>query len=339
MTTTIEGASPSPGDLSAVERVAMAERIMVPHLKFKQALSKIERNHSLSKHTAEPRCVAIVGETGAGKTTVARVYAGRHPVITAGPVDHMPVLSLKVPARPRIKSMAETMLLALGDPFANRGTTPQMTIRLIHLIRELNVELIMIDEFQHFVEVNQRNIPHDVADWLKTLIDESRVPVVLLGLPSCTQVFDANEQLARRFSERYEITSFNWKSPTEKAEFRSVLRAICRRLPFRHVLDMSDQEFAFRMHAGTGGRVGYVMNVIRTASEVAAFASSDDLDLKHVVESYEQHVWRREMCSINPFSVPLAQVERDLEKRQERGQEAAVTKREAVELNRLLARR
>jgi type II secretory pathway predicted ATPase ExeA len=328
-------------NLPPEEKVALTERILVPHSRFNQALERIGRNHRLSARTAEPRCVAIVGETGAGKTTVASVYLSRYAVQTDGSADRVPVFYFKVPSNPRIKSMAQTMLIRLCDPLLEkRRTQPQLTRGLVELIRETRVELVLIDEFQHFVSQGHSKMPYDVADWLKEVIDDSHVPVVLLGLPECTHVFDVNPQLARRFSERYEITSFKWDDPKDRAEFRAVLRAIEKKLPFSKVHPMSDEEFAFRMHIGTGGRMGYLMNVVRSGAEIAAFSEGDELKLEHIVQGYERHAWRSEMFPVNPFSVSRDEIETEKKKLKQQALAAqAGAHNGKVDMRRLLKRR
>src|SRR5207245_386192 len=66
----------------------------------------------------------------------------------------------------------------------------------------------------------------DVADWLKTLIIETKVPVVAFGLPEALHVLDStseNEQLARRFLVRERLTSFGIESDEAEHDFGAFL--------------------------------------------------------------------------------------------------------------------
>lgn len=95
------------------------------------------------------------------------------------------MLVAKVPARPTVKSFAETLLYQLGDPLWSRGNTVAKSIRLRELLKRCRVRLLALDEFQHFVDVRQANIPNDVADWLKEQVEEARLAIVVLGPQRC----------------------------------------------------------------------------------------------------------------------------------------------------------
>ena len=87
-----------------------------------------------------------------------------------------------MPARPTVKSFAETLLYQLGDPLWFRGNTVSKSIRLRELIKRCRVRLLALDEFQHFVDVRRASIVNDVADWLKEQVEEARLAIVVSGL-------------------------------------------------------------------------------------------------------------------------------------------------------------
>lgn len=95
----------------------------------------------------------------------------------------------------------------LGDPAADKETISSQTLRLRKFIAACEVELIILDEFQHFDDRQSRNVLKTISDWLKNLINQCTVPIVLVGMPGCESVLDqkGNEQLKRRFASRHEI--------------------------------------------------------------------------------------------------------------------------------------
>jgi energy-coupling factor transporter ATP-binding protein EcfA2 len=157
------------------ESIERSERVLVKYPLFKTAIARVQACFDSHDATAEPDCCPIVGESGSGKTTIISHFASLHPR-----VDHkwgleVPVLVAKVPARPTVKSFAETLLYQLGDPLWSRGNTVAKSIRLRELMKRCRVRLLALDEFQHFVDVRQANIPNDVADWLKEQVEEARL--------------------------------------------------------------------------------------------------------------------------------------------------------------------
>ncbi len=87
-----------------------------------------------------------------------------------------------------MNSFAETLVYQLGDPLWSRGNTGSKSIRLRELLKRCRVRLSALDEFQHFVEVRQANIPNDVADWLKEQVEEAKLTIVVLGLQRFLEV-------------------------------------------------------------------------------------------------------------------------------------------------------
>ena len=92
------------------------ERILVKYPLFKAAIARIQACFDSHDATAEPDCCPLVGESGSGKTTIISYFASLHPRV------EVPVLVAKVPARPTVKSFAETLLYQLGDRFGPAAT-------------------------------------------------------------------------------------------------------------------------------------------------------------------------------------------------------------------------
>ena len=111
-----------------------SERILVKYPLFKTAIARIQECFDSHDATAEPDCRPLVGESGSGKTTIISYFASLHPRVDHKWGAEVPVLIAKVPARPTVKSFAETLLYQLGDPLWFRGNTVSKSIRLRELI-------------------------------------------------------------------------------------------------------------------------------------------------------------------------------------------------------------
>ena len=185
-----------------------SERILVRYPLFRTAIARIQECYDSHDATAEPDCCPLVGESGSGKTTIISYFAGLHPRVDHNWGVEVPALVARVPARPTVKSFAETLLYQLGDPLWSRGNTVSKSIRLRELIKRCRVRLLALDEFQHFVDVRRASIVNDVADWLKEQVEEARLAIVVAGLQRCLEVLRQNEQLRRRFSATLRVGAF-----------------------------------------------------------------------------------------------------------------------------------
>jgi len=278
-----------------------SERVLVKYPLFKTAVARVQACFDSHDATAEPDCCPIVGESGSGKTTIISYFASLYPR-----VDHkwgleVPVLVAKVPARPTVKSFAETLLYQLGDPLWSRGNTVAKSIRLRELMKRCRVRLLALDEFQHFVDVRQANIPNEVADWLKEQVEEARLAIVVLGLQRCLEVLKQNEQLRRRFGATLRVGAFRWDAKDDRTTYRAFLRAVQEQLPEYGMPCLSDVDMAFRMHYASYGLIGYTMKIIRGAARIARCHPRRQITLRTLSESFAEHVWSERLDDPNPF--------------------------------------
>jgi hypothetical protein len=280
-----------------------SERVLVKYPLFTTAVRRIQECFDSYGTTAEPACCPIVGESGSGKTTIISYFANVHPRVDHRWGVEQPVLLAKVPARPTVKSLAETLLYKLGDPLWSRGNTVSKSIRLRELLKRCHVRLLALDEFQHFVDVRQANIPNDVADWLKEQVEEAKLAIVVLGLERCLEVLRQNEQLRRRFGANVRVGAFRWENKDERTVYRAFLRAVQDQLSEFTMPALSDVEMAFRMHYGSFGLIGYTMKIIRGAARLANSQPRREITLETLAQSYAVNVWAEHLDGPNPFLV------------------------------------
>src|SRR6516164_1554053 len=278
-----------------------SQRVLVKYPLFKTVVARIQACFDSYGTTAEPDCCPIVGESGSGKTTIISYFASLHPRIDHKSGVEIPVLLAKVPARPTVKSFAETLLYQLGDPLWPRGNTVSKSIRLRELFRRCRVRLLALDEFQHFVDARQASIPNEVADWLKEQVEETGIAIVVLGLHRCLEVLKQNEQLRRRFGATLRVGAFRWEDKDDRTTYRAFLRAVQEQLPEYVMPPLADLDMAFRMHYASYGLIGYTMKIIRGAARIARCHPRHQITLRTLSQSYSDHVWSERLSDPNPF--------------------------------------
>jgi len=179
-------------------------------------------------------------------------------VLTEGGVTH-PVVRATIPTPATIKALAIALLAALGDPRAASGTVGSMTYRLTHYFRDCQVELLILDELQHFRDRDNRRVLENASNWLKTLIKETGVACVLVGLQGeAEEVVRLNPQLARLFGAPHVLLPFAWeeRKPETVREFMAFLALVEGALPLAERPDLAGIGMARRLHAASGGGDG-----------------------------------------------------------------------------------
>jgi hypothetical protein len=287
------------------ERKALVERMHITFPRFKRVLDKIAYCHQHSKIAAEPECLLITGLQGAGKTTLCREYVRKYPRKITREGRIIPVLSTFVPSITTKKSLPTKLLHALGDGAAEKGTSVTQTLRIINRVDDCGVEIIILDEFQHFIDRDSSAVLVNVSDWLKDLINETKKPVVLVGMPHSEVVLRANPQLERRFSMRESLEPFGWGTTAKQGEFKFFLEHLDRHLPLPKRSNLSDHEMAFRIFCATYGLIGYVMKLVRRAAIMAIDRATDCLDIELLAEAYDERLAAGISGRVNPFRAKL----------------------------------
>ena len=284
------------------ESMDRPECVLVKYPLFKTAITRIQACFDSHDTTAEPDCCPLVGESGSGKTTILSYFASFHPRVDHKWGVEVPVLVAKVPARPTVKSFAETLLYQLGDPLWSRGNTVSKSIRLRELIKRCRVRLLALDEFQHFVDVRRASIVNDVADWLKEQVEEAGLAIVVAGLQRCLEVLRQNEQLRRRFSATLRVGAFRWEHKEDRTTYRAFLRAVQEQLTEYEMPSLSDLDMAFRLHYASYGLIGYTMKIVRGAARIARYHPRQQITIHTLSQAFAEHVWAERLDDPNPFT-------------------------------------
>lgn len=293
-----------PASLSDVDRLTLVERIFIRFPRFEQLREKIAYCHEHSKIAAEPEGLLITGLTGAGKTTLCRAYEQQHPRRRTRDGAVIPVLSTAIPVPATAKSLATRLLATLGDPLAEKGSTVNQTMRLIRYMQECGVEIVLLDEFQHFIDRDSNHVLQSVANWLKDLLNQTGTPIVLVGMPYSEAILRANDQLERRFAAHEELRPFGWSTSEEQNDFRTLLATLDRALPFVRPANLDEFETAVRIHAVSGGRIGLVMKLVRRAAALAIRRGLEGIDSDALAWAFDEGLSGVSPNRPNPFREP-----------------------------------
>lgn len=288
--------------MDLVQKKEQIRNLRIAHPRFKKALDLIKRCHDSSSISDDPQCMLITGPSGSGKSTIFETYRQfNDKIIYESTRTKRVVLWAEIPSPTRISTFLETMLEQLGDPAPTRGTIGNKNHRLVNLIKDCRVELIMLDEFQHFVNTENQKVNYDVADCFKSLINRTKVPVVLFGLDDAKTVLECNPQLKRRFSMRYSIPPFGYEEENRKKEFRMLMKQLDILLPFEHIAGLENPDFADKIMTATGGIMNSIMKLIKEAALIALEQEKDQIEMIDMAKAYQLHSYILQGEDKNPF--------------------------------------
>lgn len=247
------------------------------------------------------RGMLITGLTGGGKSTIAKGYAGDYPRYDEDERTVIPVLYVELPSQPTSKVIAEAFLNAMGDPYAERGGAEQKLQRIRFLLSACSVELVIVDEFQHITDnLDARN--RDIAaDTLKNLMNNSCVPFVFLGGPSCRVYFVKNQQLNRRCTPKISLRPFGLVTQEDGEVFQSMLKSLEERLPFEKESALMDLDLIEPLWFASFGLIGHLTQLVAAALDIALDARAPTLSRQHLSRAFVETIYVGCSETRNPF--------------------------------------
>lgn len=265
-----------------------------------RALTRLGEVHGDSRRTGASKGLLIQGPSGVGKSTLIKEYIRTLEETGNRDPEKRTVLFVEMPSSPTKKNLAAAMLAELKDPYAEaRGHSAEVKFaRVVLLLQNLGVEVVVLDEAQHLVDY-RRNGTYEAADWIKSLMNETSIAFVLVGLKRTEGLLLANEQLRRRFSATVDYDRFTLTQKTS-AQFAMLLEAIAGELPVEAIC-FTDPEMVNRFYLASYGLIDYLIKIVDRAVWLVQRRSLVGINLPVLAEAFEDEVWSKATEERNPF--------------------------------------
>lgn len=259
-------------------------------------------------------CAGLRGMPLPGRSLTAPTQAGKSRSISEctrrvnaeAPANPNRMLHVGLTERITIKMLYQRILAEIGDPEAfGRYSMELLRQRCTELLPKLGVELLTIDEVQ--LIGRQTNSNYEVADALKSMLDQGVVAIVFAGNEQAGEIFDVNPQLRGRLGVPLELPPANPKVTADVKSLRDFLRALDDRIASTGLVGVSDLGTApnvRRIGRSGKGHIGRICRIVAAAFEHACARGADvieDYDLSFaVVHLAVPAGW----CDANPFPEP-----------------------------------
>jgi hypothetical protein len=236
--------------------------------------------------THRMRNIAIVAETNSGITTIAERLLRRHPaeVHLASP-SVVPIL--KVEATRADEDRFYNKILEQLPVYKARDTlrTSMKEVKVIRALRDCSVRMLIIDEFHNLMRASSGK-QRDFLIVVKTLGNELRIPIVVLGLPEVYNALQSDPQLANRFQfvflPKWQLD--DEEHSDEPSEYRKFLAAFERELPFAASSELGDNPMAPEIFRLSEGTIGEATDLVRDAARHAIRNGDDRISIRNLRE-------------------------------------------------------
>jgi hypothetical protein len=266
----------SPDDWTwAAQKVAALSSIFHETKALQLFLKKVENGSRSGAYGMRASGCWLFGDAGSGKTTALLEVQRRLRAATDLNTDEAALFLPLLPA-PTMHSLVRDMLHQLRYPFSNSRTFTERAEILFDALKKKRVRAILVDEAQHIVEGNRTANQTEIRNFLKRLIDQTNVCLVLSGLPCLRKLRNNDDQLASRLPAEVRLST-----GYSLVERRAFVSALLIGAPLVFEPDAYEAIIeAFTAREKTSARL--VARVIEEATKVAALIRSDKVRLVHV---------------------------------------------------------
>jgi hypothetical protein len=250
--------------------------------------------------TSEGRGIAVIGESGSGKTTAAQRILRRMDLSGTEPGE-LRWISIRVPTPATQKDLARAILQALDFPILRDTTASRMWEMVHHHLQLRKCWLIHLDEGQELGGRGSETEKAAVINALKSLMQIPDWPVNLIvsGTLELNDLLMQDPQLSRRFFvvRFLPVTEFDACD-----EVRGLVAGYAGLADIPLTPDLSDVEFIPRLiHAGRE-QFGVVVELIIGAITRALGDGKAAVGLKDFARFYAER--SGDVSARNPFLVP-----------------------------------
>ena len=236
---------------------------IVLHEALREALSAVEFLLS-TKQPSEGCLVPLLGPTRVGKKSVAR-----HVLSNAGAANSLlpmeDVIYCSLPPQSSGKNIYGAILgkIVGKSPRPNENAN-SIRDRLFRAIDQLAIKVVVIDEVNHLIERGANLAPREAADHLKTIIDETGISVIAIGLPRFQKIIDENEQLRDRACATTILRPYDWQLDAERAAFADTVDVALLKLEQSGLpVALDFEDIVRRLYGASGGRVPVMMRLLK----------------------------------------------------------------------------
>lgn len=286
--------------------------VTINHRRYGEAISAIAKLHLSQQTHHHGGGLLILGPSGIGKSTILKNYSVNFPSFVEGRQTIMPVLLVTCPSSATANGLISAMFDAMGFPIPSRTDLAEKTIKICKLMKMYKVELLLLDEFQH--AYYSRTLPdfRQLIDTVKNIMNETKVASVLVGLEEIDEVISTNEQVARRHSEKIEITTFKLEDEDDFKEFRAVLKSYQAALLIPPEIPLFEANLARRFLVASNGSLDYLRRILEKSVEIAVLAEMTQLNQGVYSAAFREHIWKGVPDKLNPFhdESPLRQLDK-----------------------------
>jgi hypothetical protein len=293
-------------NVPAEERRTIVNNVFAMRPQFTQIWAEFDELRADFREGAAATCMMIIGDTGVGKSTLVKEYANANLPLRLETEDgfstQTPVLLVSLKGQSQSLGAAQTILKKLMRAQNASGRLSNVTDRIETQMQRQAVELLILDEFQHLAEAGAEKTRSQTADWIKGLAKETRVPIVLVGMPSLAEVIAANAQLASITPLRRALGEFNYSTVRGRKALADFLAELDALFPFDEKSGFNEPWFTEKLFQASGGNPRFLCRLLQWGAKAAIREGAKRVGTRHLEVAYDRFGGLGGIVDENPFA-------------------------------------
>lgn len=290
----------------------MNEEMHVNYPAFVRALVKIKNHVRMCEQLNKGTGLMILAPSGSGKSYITRYLKRLWPDDHSGWKSTIPVISFRAPQIITKHSIAVALLRSIQPVAGVTQKDETLENRILTLLKHIGTRVIAIDNVHDISARRKVGGIREIGDWIRDLIEDSKILILLLGAPSAQDLIQLNPQLRRRSIKRIKIDYFKINTPKKLAEFQEFLKRLEAELPLSESTEITG-DLARKIYYATHGIFEYIFLLFSYAVSVTVDAARDQWSEEDLAEGFQLMLEDSIPRSLNPFlpdgpSRPLDQI-------------------------------
>lgn len=223
----------------------------------------------------------LVGDSNNGKTALLNrfVESNKSYIIEETQDVILPALMIQAPPEPDEKRFYNTILESLFAPYKSSEKIEMRQQRVIHLLKKLNVKILIIDEIHHLLAgtmAKQRTF----LNVLKYLSNELKISIVCSGTREAFNAIQTDPQLANRFEPK--VLS-KWRNDQE---YLRLLASFERILPLKNESMLIENSLASLILSKSDGLLGEISKILELSTILAIVSGVEKIN-KNIIDNID----------------------------------------------------
>jgi type II secretory pathway predicted ATPase ExeA len=278
----------------------IVSKMHVNHPAFVMAADEIKRRMNRCLAEKKGSAVLVLSPSGGGKTHLRNFLKEKWPDEHEETITRVRVIAFDIPLAPTPRAMGQALLKSLDDGKWESGSALHLFDRIKVLVEKMGTHVIIIDNVQDIPEKRKiQGILH-LGNWIRDLIDATKILVVLVGTPAAHQVCMGNAQLRRRTPKILYMPYFSLDGD-QFSRYLRFLQEVDENLPLDELSNLSNPIIARKIHWASFGIPDYIFQLLAEAVEVAVKGGSEKLRESDLEKAFD-HIFFDAGIGCNPFS-------------------------------------